>query len=100
MIRSATLGAVDTDLISRVPRQIQYAAIGITILFITAAVNYPLLGAIYQYIYAFLVFVLGLIAVLGVVAAAGAQRWMTVGVPILPSVTSQALLIIVLAPHP
>ncbi len=99
MIRSATLGAVDTDLISRVPRQIQYAAIGITILFITAAVDYRLLGAIHQYIYAFLVFVLGLVAVLGVVGAAGAQRWLTVGIPIQPSEIAKVLLIIVLAQH-
>jgi len=99
MIRSATLGAVDTDLISRVPRQIEYAAIGIVVMFITAAIDYRLLGALHQYIYGFLVFVLGLVAVLGVVGAAGAQRWLTVGIPIQPSEIAKVLLVIVLAQH-
>src|SRR5258706_11387593 len=82
MIRSATLGAVDTDLISRVPRQIEYAAIGIVVMFITAAIDYRLLGALHQYIYGFLVFVLGLVAVLGVVGAAVGARWMRLVSPI------------------
>ncbi|MEP7286362.1 MAG: FtsW/RodA/SpoVE family cell cycle protein [Chloroflexota bacterium] len=99
MIRSATLGAVDTDLISRVPRQIQYALVGIVILLITAAIDYRLLGALHQYIYGFLVFVLGLVTVLGVVGAAGAQRWLTVGIPIQPSEIAKILLVIVLAQH-
>lgn len=99
MIRSATLGSVDDDLISRVPRQIEYAAIGIVVMFVTAAIDYRLLGALHQYIYGFLVFVLGLVAVLGVVGAAGAQRWLTVGIPIQPSEIAKVLLVIVLAQH-
>jgi rod shape determining protein RodA len=99
MIRSATLGAVDTDLISRVPRQIQYAAVGLVILLITAAIDYRLLGALQPYIYGFLVFVLGLVAVLGVVGAAGAQRWLQVGIPIQPSEIAKILLVITLARH-
>jgi rod shape determining protein RodA len=99
MIRSATLGAVDTDVISRVPRQIQYAAIGFIVLFVTAAVDYRLLGALQPYIYGFLVFVLGLVAALGVVGAAGAQRWLTVGIPIQPSEIAKMLLVVAVAAH-
>jgi rod shape determining protein RodA len=99
MIRSATMGAIDTDLQSRVPRQIQYAMVGMVVMFITAAIDYRLLGAIHQYIYGFLVFVLGLVAVLGVVGAAGAQRWLTVGIPIQPSEIAKILLVIALAQH-
>jgi rod shape determining protein RodA len=99
MIRSATLGAVDTDLISRVPRQIQYAVVGIIVLLLTAAVDYRLLGALQPYIYGFLVFVLGLVAALGVVGAAGAQRWLTVGIPIQPSEIAKMLLVVTLAAH-
>src|SRR5258706_11192990 len=99
MIRSATLGAVDTDLISRVPRQIQYAIVGIVVLLGTAAIDYRLLGALKPYIYGFLVFVLGLVAVLGVVGAAGAQRWLTVGIPLQPSEIAKILLVIALAQH-
>jgi rod shape determining protein RodA len=99
MIRSATLGAVDTDLQSRVPRQIQYAIIGMVVLFGAAALDYRLLGALNQYIYLFLVFILGLVAVLGLVGAAGAQRWLTVGIPVQPSELAKVLLVVILAEH-
>jgi rod shape determining protein RodA len=99
MIRSATLGAVDSDLISRLPRQIQYALVGLVVLFITAAIDYRLLGAIHQYIYGFLVFVLGLVAGSGIVGAAGAQRWFTLVIPVQPSEIAKILLVIVLAQH-
>ena len=58
MISSATTGAVDTDLISRVPRQIQYAMFGVVVLFAVAAVDYRLFGALQPYIYGLLVFLL------------------------------------------
>lgn len=99
MIASATRGAVDTDLQSRLPRQIQYAAIGIVVLFITASFDYRLLGALHRYIYVLLVFILGLTAVLGLVGAAGAQRWLTVGIPVQPSELAKLLLVIILAQH-
>lgn len=99
MIRSATQGAVDTDLISRVPRQIQYAVIGIGIFFLIAALDYRLLGALQPYIYGFLVFLLGLVAVLGQVGAAGAQRWLTVGLPVQPSELAKVLLVLTLGQH-
>ncbi len=99
MIRSATLGAVDTDLISRVPRQIQYAVAGMVVMFLVAALDYRLLGALQPYIYGALVLILGLVAALGVVGAAGAQRWLTVGIPIQPSEIAKMLLVITLAAH-
>lgn len=99
MISSATTGAVDTDLISRVPRQIQYAVIGVIVLFAVAAVDYRLIGALQPYIYGFLVFLLGLVAVLGQVGAAGAQRWLTVGLPLQPSELAKVLLVIALGQH-
>lgn len=99
MIRSATIGAVDTDLISRVPRQIQYAMIGVVLLFIVSALDYRLICALQPYIYGFLVFLLGLVAVLGQVGAAGAQRWLTVGLPVQPSELAKVLLVVILAQH-
>jgi rod shape determining protein RodA len=99
MIRSATIGAVDTDLISRVPRQIQYAVLGVALMFFFAMLDYRLIAALQPYIYAFLVFLLGLVAVLGQVGAAGAQRWLTVGLPVQPSELAKVLLVVVLAQH-
>lgn len=99
MIRSATLDAVDTDLISRVPRQIQYTIFGMVVFFVTAALDYRLLAALQPYIYGFLVFLLGLVAVLGQVGAAGAQRWLTVGLPVQPSELAKILLVVCLAQH-
>jgi rod shape determining protein RodA len=99
MIASATRGAVDTDLQSRVPRQIQYAVIGIGVLLVMAALDYRLLGALHRYIYIFLVFLLSLVAGLGLVGAAGAQRWLTVGIPVQPSEIAKLLLVIILAQH-
>jgi len=99
MIRSATMGAVDTDLISRVPRQIQYAVAGMAVMFVVAALDYRLLGALQPYIYGALVLILGLVAALGVVGAAGAQRWLTVGIPIQPSEIGKMLIVITLAAH-
>lgn len=99
MIRSATLGAVDTDLQNRVERQEQYAVVGILVLLVTAAVDYRLLGALHRYIYLVLVGLLALVFVLGVVGAAGAQRWLQVGIPVQPSELSKILLIIVLGQH-
>jgi len=99
MIRSATLGAVDTDLQSRVPRQIQYTIIGIAIFFMFAALDYRLLGALQPYIYGALVVILGLVTLLGRVGAAGAKRWLEVGLPVQPSEIAKVLLVVVLAQH-
>src|SRR5258708_21472273 len=99
MIRSATLGAIDPTLAASDTHQIEYAVVGLVVLFLTAAIDYRLLGALNQYIYVFLVVVLALIPALGVVGAAGAKRWLTVGIPIQPSELAKVLLVIVLAQH-
>jgi len=98
-IRSATLGAVDTDLIGRVRSQIIYSFLGFPILFLLAALDYRLLGAMQHYIYGFLVFALALVGIAGQVGGAGAQRWLNVGIPIQPSEIGKMLIIISLAAH-
>ncbi len=99
MIRSATIGAVDPNIINRVERQIEYAIAGLLILLATAAIDYRLLGSMNRYIYLFLIGLLVLVFLLGKVGGAGAQRWLTVGIPIQPSEIAKMLLIIVLAEH-
>lgn len=99
MIRSATLDAIDPDLINRVPRQIQYAVVGFAVLLIMTAIDYRLVGALYQWIYALVLLFLGLVAFFGLVGAAGAQRWLNVGIPIQPSEISKVLLVIALGQH-
>jgi rod shape determining protein RodA len=99
MIRSATIGAIDPSITNRVERQIEYGIIGLAILLFVAAIDYRLLGSLNRYIYFFLVGLLALVYFLGKVGGAGAQRWLTVGIPIQPSEIAKVLLIIVLAEH-
>jgi rod shape determining protein RodA len=99
MIRSATLGAIDPDLINRVERQVQYAVVGIAALFLMTAVDYRLVGALHQWIYLAVLVFLGLVAFFGLVGAAGAQRWLNVGIPIQPAEISKVLLVIALGQH-
>lgn len=98
-IRSATIGAVDTDLQGRVQSQIIYAVLGLIIMFMVAAIDYRLLGALQHYIYGFLVFALALVTIAGQVGGAGAQRWLNVGIPIQPSEIGKMLIIIALGAH-
>lgn len=98
-IRSATLGAVDTDLIGRVSSQITYTFIGLAVVFVLASLDYRLLGALQPYIYGFLLFALGLVAAVGQLGAAGAQRWLDVGIPVQPSEIGKMLIIIALGQH-
>lgn len=98
-IRSATLDAVDTDLIGRVQSQVTFAMIGAVVMFILASIDYRLLGVLEPYIYVFLLISLGLVATVGLVGDAGAQRWLDVGIPIQPSEIGKMLLIIALGYH-
>ena len=98
-IRSATLDAVDTDLIGRVRSQILYAVLGFALLFIISGIDYRLLGALQPYIYGSLVISLALVGVVGQVGGAGAQRWLNVGIPIQPSEIGKMLIIIALGKH-
>ncbi len=99
MIRSATLGAVDPDLINRVERQIQYALVGTAMVFALAALDYRLIGALHTWIYLFVIAILGMVAFFGLIGDAGAQRWLNVGIPIQPSEISKVLLVIALGQH-
>ncbi len=99
MIHSATLDAIDPDLINRVERQIEYAVVGIITVFALTALDYRLLGALHQWIYLFVLIFLGMVTFFGLVGAAGAQRWLDVGIPIQPSEISKVLLVIALGQH-
>jgi rod shape determining protein RodA len=98
-IRSATLDAVDTDLINRVPSQIQFTIVGIAVVFLVAAVDYRLLGSLHGFLYGFILFILGLVAGLGAVGAAGAQSWLNVGLQVQPSELGKILLVVTLGQH-
>jgi len=99
MIRSATIGAVDTDIISRVPDQIRYAIIGLVLVFVLAAVDYRLLGGMHTWLYIIMVALLILVQFLGVVGDAGSQRWINLGIRIQPSEIGKIIIIITLGHH-
>ncbi len=99
MIRSATIGAIDPDLISRVPDQIRYAIIGLFLVFVLAAVDYRLLGGLHIWLYIVMVALLILVQFLGVVGDAGSQRWINLGIRIQPSEIGKIIIIITLGHH-
>jgi rod shape determining protein RodA len=99
MIRSATIGAIDPDIINRVPDQIQYAIIGIILVFTLAAIDYRVLGGMHIWLYIVMIGLLVLVQLLGVVGDAGAQRWINVGIRIQPSEIGKILIIITLGYH-
>jgi rod shape determining protein RodA len=98
-IRSATLDAVDTDLIGRVDSQITYTFIGVFVVATLASIDYRLLGVLQPYIYLFLLGALALVAVVGQIGDAGAQRWLDVGIPVQPSEIGKMLMILALGQH-
>lgn len=98
-IRSATLDAVDTDLIGRVDSQITYTFIGVFVVLTLASIDYRLLGVLQPYIYLVLLGGLGLVAVVGQIGDAGAQRWLDVGIPVQPSEIGKMLIILALGQH-
>lgn len=96
MIRSATIDAIDSDLITRVPDQIRYAILGIVLVFVLAAIDYRVLGGLHIWLYIALIGLLLLVRVLGVEGEAGSQRWINVGIRIQPSEIGKILIIITL----
>ncbi len=96
MIRSATLDAIDPELISRVPDQILYAIIGFIVLLALAALDYRLLSGLHVWLYLLVIGLLLLVQVVGVVGEAGAQRWINVGIRIQPSEIGKIVIIITL----
>lgn len=99
MIRSATLDAVDPDLISRVPDQIRYAIIGIVVMFAFAALDYRLLSGLSNWLYVIQVALGVLVLLLGVEGEAGARSWIDVGIRIQPSEIGKVLIIITLGTY-
>lgn len=99
MIASATQDAIDDDIISRVPDQINYAIIGFIVIIVMASIDYRLLGGISVWLYAAMIILLLLVRVFGVEGAGGAQRWLNIGIRIQPSEIGKIILIITLSQH-
>ncbi len=99
MIRSATLDAIDPDLINRVPNQIRYAVIGLGIMFALAALDYRILGSLSNWLYGLMMLLLILVRFFGVEGDGGAQSWLNVGIPIQPSEIAKLLIIITMGTH-
>lgn len=98
MIASATRGAIDPTLATRVDSQILYAVVGVGVVFVVAAIDYRLLTSTYLWIYGIIVAILGVVGLLGTEGEAGAQSWLNLGVAgFQPSELAKMLLIIVLA---
>ncbi|NWF68228.1 MAG: rod shape-determining protein RodA [Chloroflexi bacterium] len=96
MIRSATLGAIDPELIRRLPDQINYALIGIVLVFVLAAVDYRLLGGVHNWLYLAMVFLLLLVLLFGVEGDGGARSWINFGIRIQPAEIAKIIIIITL----
>lgn len=97
MIRSATLDAIDPDLINRVPNQIRYALISFAVLLGLAALDYRLLGGVSNWLYAIMVGLLVAVFFFGVEGDGGSQSWLNLGIPVQPSEIAKVLIIITLA---
>ncbi len=96
MIRSATLGAIDPELINRVPDQIRFTIVGIVVLFALAALDYRLIGSLHQWLYILMFVLLLLVQFFGVEGDGGAQSWLNIGIRIQPSEIAKVLIIITL----
>lgn len=99
MIGSATRGAIDPDIINRVPDQMFYAVLGIIIVFALASMDYRLLGGLHVWLYLALIGLLLLVIILGTVGDAGAQRWINLGIRVQPSELGKIIIIITLGHH-
>jgi rod shape determining protein RodA len=73
--------------------------VGLAVVFIVAAIDYRLLGSLHGFLYGFILIILGLVAGLGAVGAAGAQSWLNVGLQVQPSELGKILLVITLGQH-
>ena len=96
MIRSATQGAIDPTLISRVPDQIQFALLGCVLMLALSFMDYRLLNGLHTWLYLLMIVLLLLVFFLGVEGDAGAQSWINIGIRIQPSEVAKVLIIITL----
>ena len=99
VIASATQGAVDPELISRVPDQINFAIISLFVTVFIAAIDYRLLGGISPWLYGAMVILLAMVLLFGVEGDGGAQRWLNLGIRIQPSEVGKIIMIITLSQH-
>ncbi|MDZ4770258.1 MAG: FtsW/RodA/SpoVE family cell cycle protein [Chloroflexota bacterium] len=98
MIRSATLGAIDPELINRVPNQIRYAILSFLVLFGFAALDYRILSGVTPWLYGIMVLLLVAVFFFGVEGDGGLTRgWLNVGIPIQPSEIAKLLIVVTLA---
>ncbi len=96
MIRSATLDAIDPDLINRVPDQIRFAILGVIVLLGLAAADYRLLGGLHQWLYLVMIGLLLMVFFFGVEGDAGAKSWVNIGIRVQPSEVAKVLIIVTL----
>ena len=99
MIASATQDAIDDDIISRVPDQINFAIIGFLVAVILASIDYRLLGGLSPWLYGGIVTLLFVVLAFGVEGAGGARRWLNIGIRIQPSEIGKIILIITLSQY-
>ena len=96
MIRSATLGAIDPDLINRVPDQIRFAILGFLLLLGLAALDYRLLAGVHNWLYLLMLALLLLVTLFGVEGDGGAKSWLNIEIRIQPSEIAKLIIIITL----
>ena len=97
MIDSATQDAIDDDIISRVPDQINFAVVGFAVVILMAMIDYRLLGGISPWLYGAMIILLIMVEFFGVVGAGGAKRWLNIGIRIQPSEIGKIIMIITLS---
>jgi rod shape determining protein RodA len=97
MIASATLDAVDPDLINRLPDQMRFAVVGMAAMLALALMDYRLLSGFSTWLYLGMIILLLMVIFLGVEGDAGAQRWLNIGIRIQPSEIGKIVIIITLS---
>jgi rod shape determining protein RodA len=97
MIASATQGAIDPELINRVPDQINYAVIGVVVMLALSFFDYRNLSGLSIWLYIINIILLMLVFLFGVEGDGGAQRWLNLGIRIQPSEIGKIVLIITLS---
>ncbi|MCB9459355.1 MAG: rod shape-determining protein RodA [Anaerolineaceae bacterium] len=97
VIASATQGAVDPDLISRVPDQITFTIASVIAVFVLTVIDYRTLGGLHMWLYVLMIILLLMVRLVGVEGDAGAQRWINIGIRIQPSEIGKIIIIITLS---
>jgi rod shape determining protein RodA len=97
MIRSATQGAIDPTLMTRVPDQIQFTILGTIVMLALALMDYRLLSGLQGWIYLLMVILLVMVFFFGVEGDGGITRgWINLGIRIQPAEVAKVLIIITL----